>query len=264
MRPARRHRLLEVGAVAGLHQRSPATAATASRTTTKARLRHGQPASPRCGNGAPPGGRGRGVRLAAMPRDRCARVVSAGAVVCGPGTDGAARAPAEVRRLVLPQGQARPRGARAAAAVREVAEETGLDVRLGAPLAGQRYPIGGRHQGGDYWVGRAGSTGTTAATAQRRDRRGRVGARTTRRDPAHLRLRPGHPREALAPAAKTRALVVLRHARRAPARPGARTTGSGRCWPAGELQAQRLVPLLAAYDVTPARHLAAAPAASRR
>ncbi len=40
------------------------------------------------------------------------------------------------------------------AAVREVAEETGLRVRLGVPLASQRYPISGsRSKTVHYWVG---------------------------------------------------------------------------------------------------------------
>ena len=42
----------------------------------------------------------------------------------------------------------------AAAAVREVAEETGLRIRLGVPLARQTYPNGSRTKLVDYWVGR--------------------------------------------------------------------------------------------------------------
>ena len=41
-----------------------------------------------------------------------------------------------------------------AAAVREVAEETGLHVRLGPPLPSQRYPVGRRMKTVHYWTGR--------------------------------------------------------------------------------------------------------------
>ncbi len=41
----------------------------------------------------------------------------------------------------------------ASAAVREVAEETGLRIRLGVPLARQSYPNGSRTKLVDYWVG---------------------------------------------------------------------------------------------------------------
>src|SRR5919112_5587530 len=40
------------------------------------------------------------------------------------------------------------------AAVREVQEETGIRVRLGAPLTSQSYPNGARTKVVDYWVGR--------------------------------------------------------------------------------------------------------------
>src|SRR5690349_1211197 len=42
----------------------------------------------------------------------------------------------------------------AAAAVREVAEETGLAVRLGVPLGSQRYPISRGTKSVTYWAGR--------------------------------------------------------------------------------------------------------------
>ena len=40
------------------------------------------------------------------------------------------------------------------AAVREVLEETGVRVRLGTPLASQRYPAGSRIKTVSYWHGR--------------------------------------------------------------------------------------------------------------
>ena len=39
------------------------------------------------------------------------------------------------------------------AAVREVAEETGVHVRLGRPLTPQRYPNGARMKSVSYWQG---------------------------------------------------------------------------------------------------------------
>ena len=159
-----------------------------------------------------------------------------------------------VRRLVLPQGQARPRRARAVAAVREVAEETGLHVRLGPPLARQRYPTRtAAMKTVSYWAGRVvGDDDVERLPRQRRDRRRRVGA--VRRGAA-TRLTYAHDRdtlrEALAAARrKTQALVVLRHGE---ARSRKAWRQDDRLRPllaGGPAQAQRLVPLLAAYDVT--------------
>ncbi|HET6968986.1 MAG TPA: NUDIX hydrolase, partial [Ornithinibacter sp.] len=84
------------------------------------------------------------------PRD----VVSAGVVVFGP------------KRTVLlvhrpkyddwsfPKGKLDPGERAAAAAVREVLEETGVRVRLGPPLASQRYPVRGGMKTVVYWTGR--------------------------------------------------------------------------------------------------------------
>src|SRR5689334_16387231 len=54
----------------------------------------------------------------------------------------------------FPKGKLDPGETLPAAAVREVAEETGLDVRLGPPLTQQRYPTGGRMKSVSYWIGR--------------------------------------------------------------------------------------------------------------
>src|SRR6476620_3214253 len=54
----------------------------------------------------------------------------------------------------FPKGKLDPGELSAAAAVREVAEETGLHVRLGIPLGRQAYPSGSRTKVVDYWVGR--------------------------------------------------------------------------------------------------------------
>ena len=87
-----------------------------------------------------------------MPQRR--DVVAAGAVVFRPG-----------RRVLLvhrpryddwsfPKGKLDPGELAAVAGVREVAEETGLHVRLGPQLGDQRYPVaGGRHKTVHYWVG---------------------------------------------------------------------------------------------------------------
>ena len=53
----------------------------------------------------------------------------------------------------FPKGKLDPGEHELTAAVREVAEETGLDVRLGPPLTPQRYPMAhGRFKHVDYWT----------------------------------------------------------------------------------------------------------------
>src|SRR3954470_1380615 len=86
-------------------------------------------------------------------------VLAAGAVVFRPG-----------KRVLLvhrpryddwsfPKGKLDPGEHVTSAAVREVAEETGLRVRLGPPLPGQRYPAaGGRVKGVSDWGGRGGGS----------------------------------------------------------------------------------------------------------
>jgi len=141
----------------------------------------------------------------------------------------------------------------AVAAVREVAEETGLHVRLGPPLTGQRYPVsGGRMKSVAYWVGRAVDSDDVSGY--------RPNAEIDRvewvpYDEALERLSYDHDRDTLREARPlrrpTHAVVVLRHG----------DARSRKAWrrqddrlrpliQAGRQQAQRVIPVLAAYDVT--------------
>jgi 8-oxo-dGTP pyrophosphatase MutT (NUDIX family)/phosphohistidine phosphatase SixA len=139
------------------------------------------------------------------------------------------------------------------AAVREVAEETGLRVRLGVPLASQRYPVNGstRSKTVFYWVGRCvGDDDVSGYPANHEiDRVRWVGYNdalpllTYNRDRDTLR-------ETRKVRRRTHAVVVLRHG----------AARSRRAWRAddrdrpllkpGMRQAEAVVPLLAAYDVT--------------
>lgn len=140
----------------------------------------------------------------------------------------------------------------AVAAVREVGEETGLAVRIGRPLDDQLYVVqGGRTKVVHYWVARTLDGDDVSAYVANRevDQVAWVAA-----DEASERLTYSRDRATLAQAVKRRrrtsTLVVLRHGR-ACAR--SRWRADDRFRPLlkiGEQQADRLVPLLAAYDVT--------------
>jgi len=137
-----------------------------------------------------------------------------------------------------------------AAAVREVTEETGLDVRLGRPLGIQRYDVGRRGKVVHYWVARvAGSDDVAGYTPNTEIDE----VCWVRPDKAVRLLSYDRDRETLAEAIaarkKTRTLVVLRHAR---ARSRSRWRSDDRfrtLLAEGERQAERLRPLLAAYGV---------------
>lgn len=138
-----------------------------------------------------------------------------------------------------------------AAAVREVAEETGVHVRLGPPLTSQHYPVGRRMKTVDYWTGRV--VGDDDVSLYRPNHEIDQVA-WVRVDKAEKMLTYEYDRETLAEAMKVRrrthAIVVLRHAR----------ARSRRAWKAddqlrpllktGAHQSDRVVPLLAAYDAT--------------
>ena len=155
----------------------------------------------------------------------------------------------------FPKGKLDPGEHEVTAAVREVAEETGLDVRLGpgarpAALPDVQRPLEARRLLDRQVRGR-----------RRRRRLPRPTTRSTpssgcRGRPRRCRLTYPYDRETLAEARplrrRTHALVVLRHGK-------ARARGAWRkddrlrpLLQLGEAQAQRLVPLLAAFDVTSA------------
>jgi 8-oxo-dGTP pyrophosphatase MutT (NUDIX family) len=152
----------------------------------------------------------------------------------------------------FPKGKLDPGEHTVTAAVREVAEETGLDVRLGPALSPQRYRMSnGRWKSVDYWTARV--VGSDDVSGYRPNAEIDDVEWVPWKDAVH-RLTYPYDRDTLAEARplrrRTRALVVLRHGK-------ARSRGAwkkdDRLRPLvqlGEAQAQRLVPLLAAFDVT--------------
>src|SRR5450759_2035218 len=90
-----------------------------------------------------------------MP-DSAAEIQAAGAVVWRPAGGGEV-ALIHRRRYddwSFPKGKCEPGEHVLAAAVREVAEETGVRVVLGRPLSTSRYESNGQHKRVHYWAGR--------------------------------------------------------------------------------------------------------------
>jgi len=137
------------------------------------------------------------------------------------------------------------------AAVREVGEETGLQVRLGPPLAQQRYPVNAGMKTVHYWAARVVGDDDVGSYLVN-DEIDEVA--WVSRDEAVGRLTYARDRETLAESAPLRrgshALVVLRHAA---ARSRRVWRGDDRLRPLlvpGVRQSEALAPLLAAYDVS--------------
>jgi 8-oxo-(d)GTP phosphatase len=138
-----------------------------------------------------------------------------------------------------------------AAGVREVAEETGLAIRLGPKLATQRYPNGDRMKSVHYWVGWAlGSDDVSGYLVnseiddvQWLPWRAALEQLTYPYDKQTLKESRRHRR-------KSRALVVLRHGS---AESRKAWSGDDRRRPleeSGHRQSERIMPLLAAHDVS--------------
>jgi 8-oxo-dGTP pyrophosphatase MutT (NUDIX family)/phosphohistidine phosphatase SixA len=186
-----------------------------------------------------------------MPQRR--DVVAAGAVVFRPRREVLLVHRPRYDDWSFPKGKLDPGEHAAVAGVREVNEETGVHVRLGPPLADQRYPVsGGRHKLVHYWVGwPVGDDDVSGYHVN--DEIDEVCWLPY--DDAVERLTYDHDRATLAEAKRLRkrshALVVLRHAK-ARSRKGwtKRPDQERPLIQLGHDQAQRLVALLAAYDAT--------------
>ncbi len=152
----------------------------------------------------------------------------------------------------FPKGKLDPGEHEVTAAVREVAEETGLAVRLGPPLPGQRYRLtNGRTKAVSYWTARVVGDDDVGRYAinEEIDEVAWVPWDKAREVLTHVHDR-GTLDDARALRRKTRALVVLRHGR---ARSRKAWRGDDRRRPllvAGAAQAERLVPVLAGFDAT--------------
>ena len=181
-------------------------------------------------------------------------IVAAGAVVFRKGGDGpevlAVHRP-KYDDWSFPKGKLDPEEHPAVAAVREVAEETGLDVRLGPPLPWQEYGVAAGRKRVHYWVGRL-VGGDDVASYQPNNEVDDV--RWLPLAKAERRLSYPHDRATLADAAALRKrstpLLVLRHGAACPRGSWPGDDGERPLAPLGEVQAERLVPLLAAYGVT--------------
>lgn len=142
----------------------------------------------------------------------------------------------------------------AVAAVRETAEETGVDVVLGVPLATQRYAVGERSKSVAYWLARVVGRSSWAANQEVDEVRWV--------DVKEARELLSYPRDADLVRSATKAargtspLIVLRHAqaekrgefaRRFAIKPPDSARPLTRV---GERQAEDLTPVLAAYGIT--------------
>ena len=155
----------------------------------------------------------------------------------------------------FPKGKLDPGEHVTTAAVREVAEETGLDVRLGPPLPPQRYTV----RNGQSRAQASCTTGPAASWAATTSRR--TGPNDEVDEVAWVPLDKAAERAHLRAATARRSRSSSRSARRATrwwccatARPSARKAWSGddRKRPLdddGELQAEQVVPVLGAYGV---------------
>jgi 8-oxo-dGTP diphosphatase len=138
-----------------------------------------------------------------------------------------------------------------AAAAREVAEETGLAVRLGVRLESQRYPVSKGIKTVDYWAGRVIGDDDVSGYLVNYEI---DDVRWVEIDKARELLTYAYDldtlHEAKAVRRPTQPIVLLRHG---PARSRKAWRQDDRLRPLlqpGRLKAQKLVPVLAAYGVT--------------
>lgn len=160
-----------------------------------------------------------------------------------------------------PKGKLEPGETLVDTAVREVSEETGLEVVLGRPLPSLRYTVGGIPKQVHYWAAQVGGRTDVALTARAAVPRARGteidDVRWLDADTATRRLTRAADRRLLVALVRahhdrlldTRAVAVVRHAR---ARKRAAWPGTETDRPltrTGQTQASRLVGLLSAFGI---------------
>ena len=152
----------------------------------------------------------------------------------------------------FPKGKLDPGEAAPVAAVREVLEETGVRVSLGPPLPEQSYAVGAGRKVVHYWVGWPVDGDDDVSAYVPNDEIDAVA--WVPLDEALGRLSYPRDREILAAALewrrRTRALVVLRHAKACSRKAWDGDDRDRPLEPLGHEQAHGLVPLLGAWDVT--------------
>ncbi|MGN6574095.1 MAG: NUDIX hydrolase [Nocardioides sp.] len=180
-------------------------------------------------------------------------IVAAGAVVSRKGPEVLLVHRPKYDDWSFPKGKLDPGEHATTAAVREVAEETGLDIRLGPPLRDQEYVVGNgtlRPKRVHYWVGRLVHGDDIdsyrpnneidqlawLSLEQARDLLSYERDRDTLEQFVQLRKR-------------STPLVVLRHTRSRSRKAWRGDDRERSLTQAGELQAEHLVPLLGAYGV---------------
>jgi 8-oxo-dGTP pyrophosphatase MutT (NUDIX family)/phosphohistidine phosphatase SixA len=178
-------------------------------------------------------------------------VLAAGVVVFRPGREVLLVHRPKYDDWSFPKGKLDRGEAAPSAAVREVAEETGLRVRLGVPLASQRYLTSTRWKTVFYWTGRC--VGDDDVSGYRPNHEIDE-VRWVPYDEALSLMTYPHDRDTLRAARKVRrrthAVVVLRHGAARSRRTWRADDRQRPLLKAGRDQAERLVPLLAAYDVS--------------
>ena len=149
----------------------------------------------------------------------------------------------------FPKGKLDPGEHVTTAAVREVAEETGLDIRLGPALSSQRYDTGrGRMKAVDYWVGRVQGDDDVSCyrVNDEIDEVAWVPVRKARKQLSYT-FDQNTLEEALSTEWRTRALVVLRHTKARAKKTWRKDDRLRPLLAEGKRDATRLIPLLAAY-----------------
>jgi 8-oxo-(d)GTP phosphatase len=177
-------------------------------------------------------------------------VLAAGVVVFRPGREVLLVHRPKYDDWSFPKGKLDRGEAAPAAAVREVAEETGLRVRLGVPLASQRYLSSTRWKTVFYWTGRC--VGDDDVSGYRPNHEIDE-VRWVPYDEALSLMTYEHDRGTLQAARKVRrrthAVVVLRHGAARSRRTWRDDDRQRPLLKVGRDQAERLIPVLAAYDV---------------